>query len=147
MADGSTFTISASWDADAKEGRLSSGDGSLAIPHAGAVPLDGKGGAPNPEDLLLSAVAACFVQTWAIFVGKLKLPIPSPRLDAKETLEKDPAGGFRITRIELAALVPAALLAERRADVEKSLSLAEKYCIVSKAVRGSVPISVTVREG
>ena len=39
--------------------------------------------------------------------------------------------------------VPAALLAERQADVEKSLQLAEKYCIVSKAVKSSVPVTVT----
>jgi organic hydroperoxide reductase OsmC/OhrA len=137
-----TFSISASWDPPAREGRLLNADGSFAIAHTGAPALDGKGGTANPEELLLAAVSACFVQTWAIFVGKLKLPIPAPRLDATCTLEKDPAGGYRVTRIDLAAHVPAALLAERRADVEKTLSLAEKYCIVSKAVRGSVALTV-----
>ncbi len=41
-----------------------------------------------------------------------------------------------MTRIDLGPNVPSALLAERQADVEKSLQLAEKYCIVSKAVKG-----------
>jgi osmotically inducible protein OsmC len=136
-----TFSISASWDPAAKEGRLANGEGSFAAVHTGATALDGKGGTVNPEDLLLAAVAACFVQTWAIFVEKLKLPIAAPRLDATCGLDKDPAGGFRVTRIDLLAHVPAALLAERRADVDKTLSLAEKYCIVSKAVRASVPVT------
>lgn len=138
-----TFSISASWDSSAKEGRLANADGSFAAVHTGAPALDGKGGTANPEELLLSAVSACFVQTWAIFVEKLKLPIAAPRLDATCALEKDPAGGFHVTRIELFPHVPAALLAERKADVDKTLSLAEKYCIVSKAVRGSVPVAVT----
>jgi organic hydroperoxide reductase OsmC/OhrA len=136
-----TFSISATWNPSVKEGRLANGDGSFAAAHAGAAALDGKDGVVNPEELLLSAVAACFVQTWAIFVGKLKLPIPAPRVDATCVLEKDPAGGFRVARIDLAARVPAALLEERRADVDKTLALAEKYCIVSKAVRGSIPVT------
>ncbi len=143
MGDVSTYSISASWDPAAKAGRLASGDGAFATAHVGAVALGGRAGAPNPEELLLSGVAACFVQTWAIFVEKLKLDVPAPRVDATLELDKDPAGGYRVTRIDLAALVPAALLAAKKAEVDKSLSLAEKYCIISKAVRGSVPISVT----
>lgn len=137
-----TFSISASWDPAAKEGRLANADGSFASVHTGAPALDGKGGTANPEELLLAAVAACYVQTWAIFVEKLKLGIAAPRLDATCALDKDPAGGFKVTRIDLVAHVPAALLEARRADVDKTLSLAEKYCIVSKAVKGSVPLTV-----
>jgi organic hydroperoxide reductase OsmC/OhrA len=140
-----TFSISATWDTPAKEGRLANADGSFAIVHTGAPALDGKGGTTNPEELLLAGVATCFVQTWAIFLGKLKVPIDAPRLDATCEMEKDPAGGFHVTRIDLSARVPAALLAERKADVEKTLSLAEKYCIVSKAVKGSVVLSVAAK--
>ena len=163
MGDGATtFSISATWDASAKEGRLANPEGSFAIVHTGATALDGnggidvsaydvhdaydfshgKGGTANPEELLLAAVATCFVQTWTIFLEKLKVPVAAPRIDGTCLLEKDPAGGFRVTRVDLVARVPADLLETRRADVDKTLSLAEKYCIVSKAVRGSVPVSV-----
>ncbi len=141
----STFSITATWDPASKEGRLANADGSFATKHTGARALDGLGGSVNPEELLLAAVSACFVQTWAIFVEKLKLPIATPRLDATCDLEKDPAGGFKVTRIGLAAHVPAALLAERKADVEKTLVLAEKYCIVSKAVKASLALAVTLK--
>jgi organic hydroperoxide reductase OsmC/OhrA len=137
------FTITATWNPAAKEGRLANGDGSFMTAHVGAASLGGKTGAPNPEELLLAGVAACFVQTWAIFLEKLKLPVAAPRLEATCELDKDPAGGFHVTRIDLFPNVPAALLAERKADVEKTLSLAEKYCIVSKAVKGSLALTVT----
>ncbi|MGA7990995.1 MAG: OsmC family protein [Thermoanaerobaculia bacterium] len=145
MPDAQSFSIAATWNPAAKEGRLANGDGSFLAAHVGAPSLGGRTGAPNPEELLLAGVAACYVQTWAIFLEKLKLDVPAPRVDAACELDKDPAGGYRVTRIDLYPIVPAALLSERRADVEKTLSLAEKYCIVSKAVRGSVPVSVTPR--
>ena len=107
MGDGATtFSISATWDASAKEGRLANPEGSFAIVHTGATALDGKGGTANPEELLLAAVATCFVQTWAIFLEKLKVPIDAPRIDGTCLLEKDPAGGFRVTRVDLVARVP-----------------------------------------
>jgi organic hydroperoxide reductase OsmC/OhrA len=145
MSDERRFSIAASWDSAAKEGRLANGDGSLSTAHVGAPSLGGRTGAPNPEELLLAGVATCFVQTWAIFLEKLKVPLAGPRLDATAEMEKDPAGGFHVTRIDLYPNVPATLLAERKADVEKTLSLAEKYCIVSKAVKGSVRVIVTPR--
>jgi organic hydroperoxide reductase OsmC/OhrA len=137
------FTIAATWDPAAKEGRLANADGSLMTAHAGAASLGGKTGAPNPEELLLAGVSACFVQTWAIFLAKLQVPIDKPALDGSCEVDKDLAGGFRVTKLDLAPHVPAALWASRRADVEKTLALAEKYCIVSKAVKNGLALSVT----
>ena len=137
------FTIAATWDPAGKRGTLANEDGSLKIAHAGARSMGGKNDAPNPEELLLAAVSACFVQTWAIFLAKLQVPIEAPALDGSCELDKDPAGGFRVTKIDLAPRVPAALWESRRADVEKTLSLAEKYCIASKAVKSSLALTVT----
>ena len=137
------FTIAATWNPAAKKGTLATADGSLKTAHVGATSLGGESGAPNPEELLLAAVSACFVQTWAIFLAKLQVPIEVPTLDGSCELDKDPAGGFRLTKLDLAPRVLAALWESRRADVEKTLSLAEKYCIVSKAVKGSLALTVT----
>ena len=137
------FTIAATWDSAAKRGTLAIEDGGPKIAHGGAKSLGGENSAANPEELLLAAVSACFVQTWANFLAKLKVPIEAPALDGSCELDKDPAGGFRVTKVDLLPRVPAALWESRRADVEKTLSLAEKYCIVSKAVRGSLVLTVT----
>lgn len=136
MSDAHRFAIAATWNTAEKTGTVKNADGTFGVPHRGAPSLGGIVGAVNPEELLTSAVSACFIQTWAIFVEKLKLPLDALALDASCTVEKDPAGGFQVARIELHPHVPAGLFEERRADVEKTLSLAEKYCIVSKAVRG-----------
>ncbi len=136
MAEEHSFHVFANWTPSGKEGRLESGNGGLATPFSGAPSLGGLPDRTNPEELLLSALAACFVQTWAIFLAKLKVPIERPALDGSCELEKDPAGGYRIARFDLAPYVPKSLLRERIVDVEKTLELAEKYCIVSKALRG-----------
>ena len=137
------FTIAATWDPAEKRGTLATEDGGLRIAHLGAKSLGGGNGAPNPEELLLAAVAACFIQTWAIFLAKLQVPIAAPALDGSCELDKDPSGGFRVTKVDLSPRVPAALWESRRADVEKTLSLAEKYCIASKAVKSSLALTVT----
>lgn len=136
MSEEHRFTARVSWSAEARSGELAVGSGCLATPFGGAPSLGGRPDRTNPEELLLGALLACFVQTWATFLAKLRVPLEAPRVDGVLELEADPAGGFRVARIDLRAHVPAALLAEREADVAKALSLAEKYCIVSKAVKG-----------
>ncbi|HEY1434169.1 MAG TPA: hypothetical protein VGG65_02280 [Thermoanaerobaculia bacterium] len=42
--------------------------------------------------------------------------------------------------------VPAALLAAKKAEVEKTLSLAEKYCIISRVVRAAMSLEVAIEE-
>ncbi len=130
------FTATVTWNPAERSGDLASGSGLLATPFGGAHTLGGRADRTNPEELLLGALVACFVQTWAIFLAKLRVPVESPRVAGTLELGVDPAGGYRVTRVDLAAHVPAALLAEKEADIAKTLQLAEKYCIVSKAVKG-----------
>ncbi len=136
MNDGHDFSVSALWRPATRDGHLENRDRSFGADFSGAPSLGGKSGLVNPEELLLSALAACFVQTWAIFLAKLKLPPADPSLDVTGVLEADPGGGFRMARIAIVLKVPAKLLSERREDLERAAALAEKYCIVSKAVRG-----------
>jgi organic hydroperoxide reductase OsmC/OhrA len=96
--------------------------------------------------MLDAAIGACFVNTWAIFLKKLNLSYGEPSVRVSSDVGPDPAGGYRLVGATVHARVPAALLAENRAGVEKTLSLAEKYCIISRAVRGSVPMKVEIEE-
>jgi peroxiredoxin-like protein len=140
------FSVRASWRGDAM------GSGSVAkpnfpsVPIAGAVVLGGAGTGANPEELLLAALASCFINTWAIFVKKLNLNHPELSLQLSGELGKDPAGGYRMERALIRPAVPRALLAENRAAVEKSLALAEKYCIISKVARASMELRVEIEE-
>ena len=136
MSEDHVFRVTSTWSPEEKEGRIKNADGTFEAPFSAAPSLSGKSGVTNPEELLLSALAACFVQTWAIFLAKLKVPIESPVLEGSCELDKDPNGGFRVTKFDLVPHVPKAVWAQRQEDVEKTLTLTEKYCIVSKAVRG-----------
>ena len=103
MSEEHRFHASVTWDAAAKSGDLASGTGLLATPFGGAPSLGGRTDRTNPEELLLGALAACFVQTWAIFLAKLRVPVEAPRVDGALELEADPAGGYRVARIDLRA--------------------------------------------
>jgi organic hydroperoxide reductase OsmC/OhrA len=137
-------TVAAVWSGDgAGAGRLQVADG-IEVPIAGARQLGGAGGAANPEELFLAAVAACFVNTWAIFLRKLQVAYAEPALRVSGTLSADPAGGFHMTGAVIHARVPRSLLEAEKARVEKTLSLAEKYCIISKVARAAMPVRVEI---
>lgn len=141
------FEVVADWSGDgAGSGRVSTANGGLAVPVAGAAVLGGSGGKANPEELLLAALASCFVTTWAIFLKKLTLGYGEPSLRVEGELEKDPAGGFRMRRAVVRPRVPSALLRSSRAQVEKTLALTEKYCIISKVARAAMPVDVRIEE-
>lgn len=139
------FTASAVWSGDGiGSGHVRPGEGAIDVPIAGANALGGAGGAANPEELLLAAVAACFVNTWAIFLRKLQVAYAEPAVRVAGTLSSDPAGGFRMSSAVIYARVPATLLEADRAKIEKTLSLAEKYCIISKVARAAMPVKVEI---
>ncbi len=135
MSEENVYRVSSSWNPMAQGGQLVSGSRTLSTPFGGASSLGGRADLTNPEELLLAALEACFVQTWAIFLAKLKVPIDRPILEGSLELDKDPAGGYRVARIDLVPNIPRALWEERKGDIGRSLELAEKYCIVSRALR------------
>jgi peroxiredoxin-like protein len=126
------------------EARVASG--AVSIPVSGSRDLGGLGEGSNPEELLLAALGSCFVTTWAIFLKKLGLAYAEPSVRVSGELEKDPAGGFHLTKAFVHTRVPSSLLSERRKDVEKTLQLAEKYCIISKVVRAAMPLEASIEE-
>jgi organic hydroperoxide reductase OsmC/OhrA len=141
------FTVDATWSGDAEGcGSLHLPQGDLSLLIGGSKLLGGCGLGANPEELILGAIAACFIHTWAIFLKKLNLAYPAPAVRVSGELGPDPAGGFKLRKATIHARVPASLLAAQKAQVEKTLSLAEKYCITSKVARAAMPVGVVVEE-
>jgi len=141
------YSVGIVWSGDAKgKGEVRTGSCAVVIPIGGATDLGGCGVGANPEELLLAAVGSCFVNTWAIFIAKLKLAYAEPAVRVEGTLGKDPAGGFKMLSTRIHALVPSSLLAEKREDVAKTLQLTEKYCITTKVARAAMPVEVVVEE-
>jgi lipoyl-dependent peroxiredoxin len=145
--DRNLFTVDAIWTGDGTGcGKVRLPQGDLSVPIAGSKALGGCGLGTNPEELLVAAVAACFINTWAIFLKKLGIAYAEPAVRATGTLGKDPAGGYKMLDMVLYARVPSALMASQKAQVEKTLSLAEKYCIISKVAKAAMPVKVELEE-
>lgn len=142
-----TFTVEATWSGDGTGcGTLRLPESDVSIPIGGSKRLGGCGTGANPEELLLAAVGACFVNTWAIFLKKLNVAHERPSVRASGVLGKDPAGGYKMLEMTLHARVPAPLIASQKAQVDKTLVLAEKYCIISKVAKAAMPLTVEVEE-
>jgi organic hydroperoxide reductase OsmC/OhrA len=141
------YAVGVTWSGDGMGcGEIAAGGGTVKIPIGGSMDLGGCGKGANPEELLLAAVGACFVNTWAIFLKKLNVTYAEPSLRVTGDLGKDPAGGFKMISTKIHARVPSSLLKDRNADIQKTLALAEKYCITSKVVRAAIPVEVVVEE-
>jgi organic hydroperoxide reductase OsmC/OhrA len=141
------YEAAAVWTGDGMGcGSLKLPQGDLSIAIGGSKALGGCGVGANPEELMLGAVATCFVNTWAIFLKKLNVTYAEPAVRVSGDLGADPAGGYKFLKATIHARVPASLLAGQKAQVEKTLALAEKYCIISKVAKAAMPVGVVVEE-
>ncbi len=141
------FDIRAAWKGDAAgSGEVLLAGGALPVSIAGARSLGGSGTGANPEELLLSALGACFLNTWAIFLKKLNVAYAEPAVRDSGVLGKDPAGGYRMESAVIHARVPGSVLAAGRDSVEKTVGLAEKYCIISKVARAAMTLRIEIEE-
>lgn len=145
VGDTHVYRASLSWSGDGTGcGEAFVAKETFTIPIGGAKELDGCGKGANSEELLLAAVGTCWIGTWAIFLKKLGVPYPNPKIGLSGAIGKDPAGGWRMTWIRITARVPEALLAQHRPAIEKTVALAEKYCIISKVAKAAMPVEVEI---
>jgi peroxiredoxin-like protein len=96
----------------------------------------GEAGVWTPEDLLVAAVNACTMTTFAAFSQRLGLPVRSYACDAEGVLEFT-EGSYRFTGVTLRPRIvvsdPAALK-----QVEKALADAHRSCIISNSILAKV---------
>jgi lipoyl-dependent peroxiredoxin len=96
---------------------------------------DEAGGVTSPEELIAAAHSACFAMQFSAMLGDAGGSGQSLDVGAQVTLGPDPAGGFRITGIQLTVRGSAeGLSAERFAEIAQQ---AKSSCPVSKALAGT----------
>lgn len=99
----------------------------------------GLGENATPEDLLLSALASCFLITYGIILEKNRVSYESLRISAELKTKVD----FP-PRIQEAALQPE-IISDADPTLLKTLAeRAEKMCLISQAVDGNVIKSVNL---
>jgi peroxiredoxin-like protein len=138
------FHLSSDWTEN------SDGDGVLAFDWGGkfeyGVPalFGGKEGRTNPEELLIASVISCYSITLSLLIEKRRLT-PAPRIEvsAEGTVIRNPDRTLTFQSITLKPKISARHFDD--AEQQKILELAQKadhYCLISKALRGNVEMSV-----
>ncbi|MBI1755957.1 MAG: OsmC family protein [Fimbriimonas ginsengisoli] len=110
-----------------------------------AVPpeFQGPGGGASPEELLTSAIAACYTMTFGIIAANRKIPLKSVRAEAVGSVEQ---AGAQFT-YTAAVIRPTIVLDAAATDDQIALATdmahkADAYCIITNAIRGKVAITV-----
>jgi len=106
----------------------------------------GPGGEANPEELLTSAVVSCYAITLGIVAKNRRLPVLFMSVEAIGHVEQDGVN-YTFTSITLRPTITVAPDAtdEQIAMAEDTAHRAERYCIITNAVRDKVAISVEPR--
>lgn len=124
-----------------RNGTTLSGDGlidvNLSVPKAMGGP--GKPGATTPEDLFAAGYAACFGGAVDFMATKSGLKPSSLVIESAVSIGTTESGvGLQVA---LTALVGGL----SQADAEKIVALGHQFCPYSKAIKGNVEVSVTVK--
>lgn len=110
--------------------------------------FQGPGKGTNPEELLTTAIAACYSMTFGIIAANRKLPVIDVATEAVGEVVQSGAQ-FTYTSVVLKPLISLESEAtdEQMKIAEEMAHKADLYCIITNAVRDKVEIKVepTVR--
>jgi|SRR5579871_1149442 len=138
------FRVNSVWTGDSNgDGMLTAADG-RTLSYGRPPEMGGAPGRANPEEMLLSAVASCYSLTLAILVERRRLPVPRIEVSAEAEVVREPGGTLKYTAIHLHPRIT--LTGGDEAQQKAVLDFAQKaevYCVISRAVRGNVEITVS----
>lgn len=105
--------------------------------------FQGPGEGTNPEELLCSAIAACYTITFGIIAANRKLPVKDVVTDAVGTVVQNGAQ-FTYTTVTIKPVISidASATDDQMKIAEEMAHKADLYCIITNAVRDKVEIKV-----
>ncbi len=124
-------------------GTLQEGTGHVTLASSGAGAYDvtfprrtaeDAEGVTSPEELIAAAHSACYAMQLSALIARAGGTPESLDVDAAVTLRPDPAGGFRITTVDLVVRASAPGLDE--STFVEVAEAAKQQCPVSKALTG-----------
>ena len=138
-----TFELESLWTGN------SDGDGVVRAGWGGeaeyGVPkyLGGKEGRSNPEEMLLSALVSCYSITLALLFERKRLAHMPIRVHAVGEIVRQADRTLKFTTIQLHPQITVGDADEAAKKTILELAFkAERYCIISNALRGNVTISI-----
>lgn len=133
------FTINGRWDGD-RSGTGTMIANGIKIPVSVPAGLAGPGIGSNPEELLMSSAATCYIITLAAILSKRNIKYSHLEINTEGLVEKE---GNTLTFKEIIHK-PIIFLnkqdAEKKQLVEQLTHRAEKACFISQSIK--VPVSV-----
>jgi peroxiredoxin-like protein len=120
-------------------------DGLEPILSAPPEQFDGPGDRWSPEDLLVAAVADCFVLTFRAIARHSKLEWMALKCEVEGTLDKD-EGGSRFTEfsVKAALKVPSGVTEEK---AQKLLQKSEQHCLITNSLSAKVALATNITVG
>lgn len=134
-----TRTARTAWD-----GTLTEGSGQVELTSSGRATFDVSWprraqddalGVTSPEELIAAAHSSCFAMQLSALIAEAGGTPQSLEVTADVTLEPDPAGGFRISGVDL--VVRGEVEGLDAAGFAKVAAAAKETCPVSKALTGT----------
>ncbi|MBB2911312.1 Ohr subfamily peroxiredoxin [Streptosporangium becharense] len=131
------YTARASSGGD-RTGRVTTDDGQLDLEVRAPEQLGGPGGAPNAEQLLAAAYAACFHSSLELIAGRSGVDTSGARVDTAVELRKRGKGDDYAIAVDVTVHLPEA----ERDTAARLAGQAQEHCPYFKAVRGNVDVGV-----
>ncbi len=134
-------TSTAQWEGDLKAGKgtMTVGKGAYTGPFSFASRFENSPGT-NPEELLGAAHAGCFSMALSHGLASAGSTPKSVHTKADVHFGQDPAGGFKISKVELT--VDAEVPGLDKAKFDKIVEETKNGCPISKVLKGGAEISV-----
>ncbi len=125
-----------------RNGHTQSDDGlvsaDLSVPKSMGGP--GKPNTTTPEHLFAAGYAACFGSACEFMAKQMKLAAGTITINAAVSIGKTESGGFGLA-VKLDAVVPDV----SQEEAEKIVEAGHGLCPYSNAVKGNVPVEISVR--
>ncbi len=136
------FKTSTVWNGDSDGDGIMQSD-QISFEYGRPSELGGKPGRTNPEMLLTQSVLACYAITFAILAERKRLPITHFEVSAEGEIVRQPDKTLKFTAIRLKPVIE--LNSADETQIKSTIDAAhraDKYCLISNALRGNVEISV-----
>ena len=102
----------------------------------------GRGSAPCPDQLLLSAIGGCILNTFLSFKNRLGAETRSVKVQTACRLELRNPDGYRLTRVTVTIRVTPEEGDEDRN--RRCAELARDYCHITRSIEPAVPVDVEI---
>jgi peroxiredoxin-like protein len=135
------FELKASWTGG-RDGKGHIAVGGLRTDVSVPKALNGPGEGTNPEEMLLGAAAACYLITLSIVLQSRGLSVAELRLTSEGVVNDEGGLHFETIVHHPVIVLAAGATVKQMQSARTAAELAERACMISKAVRGNVAVTV-----